>query len=165
MSPELCDAVRGLLKFESLNRLGCLTDGAADVKRHPFFAAEDWDALLAQSTPPPFVPKLTSNTDTSNFEEAFVDRSFVDEPAYDYSKDFKRMASMKDFPYKAVDGTCDMSKVSNAMTKAEVTGVTWYKGSDAALAKGVVDGVVTVAIRVVKDFNYYRTGLFIKFKI
>ena len=87
LSPELCDAVRGLLKFESLNRLGCLTDGAADVKRHPFFAAEDWDALLAQSTPPPFVPKLTSNTDTSNFEEAFVDRSFVDEPAYDYSKD------------------------------------------------------------------------------
>ena len=87
LSPELCDAVRGLLKFESLNRLGCLTDGAADVKRHPFFAAEDWGALLTHKRPPPFVPTLSSVTDTSNFDEAIADESFLNEPAYDYSKD------------------------------------------------------------------------------
>ena len=86
LSEPLRDAVRGLLKWDSLNRLGCLTDGAADVKRHPFFAAEDWDALLQQTRPPPFVPQLASQMDTSNFDEAVVDKSFLSEPEYDYSK-------------------------------------------------------------------------------
>ena len=52
---ELCDVVRGLLRWDALNRLGCLTDSAKDVMGHPFFAAEDWDSLMAQTRPPPFV--------------------------------------------------------------------------------------------------------------
>ena len=83
----MCDAVRGFLKFDALNRLGCLTDAASDVKDHPFFAAEDWDALLAQKTTPPFVPQLSSLTDTSNFDEAVIDEQFLNEPEYDYSMD------------------------------------------------------------------------------
>ena len=80
--------------------------------------------------------------------------------AYDYSIDTKRMASMADFPYKKADRTCNMEGVANAMDKADVTGVTWYKGSDAKLAEGVVDGVVTVAIKVVDSFSLYRQGIF-----
>ena len=87
LSADLCDAVRGFLKFDALNRLGCLTDAASDVKDHPFFAAEDWDALLAQKTTPPFVPQLSSLTDTSNFDEAVIDEQFLNEPEYDYSMD------------------------------------------------------------------------------
>jgi serine/threonine protein kinase len=86
LSANLCDAVRGFLKYEPLNRLGCLTDAARDVKRHPFFAAEDWDALLAQTRTPPFVPRLASAVDTCNFEDAEADSMFVSEPDYDYSK-------------------------------------------------------------------------------
>ena len=85
LSPQLCDAVRGLLRFESLNRLGCLTDAAKDVMAHPFFAAEDWEGLLAQTRPPPFVPTLQTPTDTSHFDMADRDTSFVNEPAYDYA--------------------------------------------------------------------------------
>jgi serine/threonine protein kinase/CRP-like cAMP-binding protein len=87
MSKELTNAVRSFLNFDALNRLGCLTDGAGDVKSHPFFAAEDWKGLLAQTRPPPFIPKLKSQTDTSNFDEALQDDMFVNEPPYDYSRD------------------------------------------------------------------------------
>ena len=86
LTPPLCDAVRGLLKFDPLNRLGCLTDGAEDVKRHAFFASEDWPALLKQERPPPFVPPLTSAVDTSNFDEALDDAAFLTEPPYDYTQ-------------------------------------------------------------------------------
>ena len=55
------------------------------MRSHPFFAAEDWEGLLAQQVTPPFVPQLASITDTSNFEEAVVDRTFLTEPEYDYS--------------------------------------------------------------------------------
>lgn len=85
LSRELCDVVRGLLRWDALNRLGCLTDGAKDVMGHPFFAAEDWDSLMAQTRPPPFVPKLASAVDTSHFDDAVPDGSFVNEPKYDYS--------------------------------------------------------------------------------
>ena len=86
LSAELCDAVRGLLAFDSINRLGCMTDGAQDVYRHPFFAAEDWDALMAQTRTPPFLPQLKDQTDVSNFDEPLSDDSFVNEPPYDYSR-------------------------------------------------------------------------------
>ena len=86
LSAQLCDAVRGFLKWDPLNRLGCLTDAATDVRRHPFFAGEDWEALLAQTRTPPFVPTLSSTADISNFEDAEIDRMFVNEPDYDYSK-------------------------------------------------------------------------------
>ena len=95
LSAELCDAVRGFLKWESLNRLGCLTDGASDVKQHPFFAVEDWEALLAQTRPPPFVPTLSDPTDTRNFDDAVADGSFLNEPEYDYSKNECTPAEIK----------------------------------------------------------------------
>ena len=82
----LCDCVRRLLNFDSLNRLGCLTEGAKDVYRHPFFADEDWGALLAQTRPPPFLPQLKDESDVSNFETPMNDDAFVNEPAYDYSR-------------------------------------------------------------------------------
>ena len=78
--------------------------------------------------------------------------------AYDYSKDTKRMASMADFPYVAADNVCNMASKANAMVKADVTGVTWYKGTDAKLAEGVAQGVVTVALLVVDTFQSYREG-------
>ena len=86
LSSALCDAVTRFLKWDALNRLGCLTDGAKDVSSHPFFAAEDWGALLAQTRPPPFLPTLASETDTSNFDDAVADTTFVNEPEYDYSE-------------------------------------------------------------------------------
>ncbi|KAG9487318.1 hypothetical protein GDO78_007270 [Eleutherodactylus coqui] len=39
-----------------------------DLCCHPFFASTDWDNI--RNTPPPFVPTLKSDDDTSNFDEA-----------------------------------------------------------------------------------------------
>lgn len=53
MSPEARDFISKLLKINPDERLG--TNGADEVKRHPFFAGINWDTLLTQE--PPFVPE------------------------------------------------------------------------------------------------------------
>jgi len=65
------DLCMRLFAFEPMYRLGTLTGGAEDVRKHPFFvnAGFDWDALLAGKVTPPFLPKVSSATDVSNFEE------------------------------------------------------------------------------------------------
>ena len=84
LSPALCDLVKRLLAFESLNRLGCLTGEASDVKAHALFAGEDWAALLAQRRPPPHVPSLAHAADASHFRWTEDAAGFVDEPEYDF---------------------------------------------------------------------------------
>lgn len=78
--------------------------------------------------------------------------------AFGYSQTAGRMASMKDFPYLSKDEPCDMDGVVDSMEKASVTGINWYNGNDDRLTAGVVEGVVTVAIKVVDKFSVYRTG-------
>ncbi|GBG26750.1 Protein kinase, putative [Hondaea fermentalgiana] len=62
--------VRKLLTKSPSQRLGCLRDGALDVKRHPFFSVDTaaWNELRARSCVAPFVPTISSPTDTSAFD-------------------------------------------------------------------------------------------------
>lgn len=53
-----------LLMPNPVDRLG--TQGANEVKEHPFFAGLDWDALLRQKAE--FVPQLNDEYDTSYFD-------------------------------------------------------------------------------------------------
>lgn len=48
---------------DSEYRLG--RNGAEEIKAHPFFAGVNWATL--RSEPSPYVPQLTSITDTSHF--------------------------------------------------------------------------------------------------
>lgn len=90
LTAELRNIVKQLLTWNSLNRLGCLTQGAVDVRAHRFYAAVDWAALEAQRQPAPFVPNFTHAADTSNFRssewfEQQDDNSFVrEQPEYEY---------------------------------------------------------------------------------
>lgn len=63
--------VKGLLNRNPKHRLGA-TDDAEELKRHPFFADIDWEALTKKLITPPFKPKLKSETDTSNFDPEFT---------------------------------------------------------------------------------------------
>lgn len=45
---------------------------ASEIKNHPWFEKVNWNALLAKSIKAPFVPILTSEVDTSNFDEDFT---------------------------------------------------------------------------------------------
>ena len=84
LSEEVVDLIRRLLAWQPLRRLGCLTDGARDVKTHPFFvgAQLDWRALYDERLPPPRVPQLASATDISCFDDQQEDDEFTTEPPY-----------------------------------------------------------------------------------
>jgi len=85
LSTPLCDIIKRLLAWDPLTRIGCLTDGAVDVKAHCFFADIDWDKLFEMELPPPHVPELRSATDMSHFDDPTVEPGFLNEPEYDYS--------------------------------------------------------------------------------
>ncbi|XP_053684171.1 citron Rho-interacting kinase [Sabethes cyaneus] len=61
--------------------------GYAEIRKHPFFSDIKWDKLRYQI--PPIIPTVSSDDDTSNFED--VDKSikrngFVNKPTYPISK-------------------------------------------------------------------------------
>jgi serine/threonine protein kinase len=62
----LCD----FLKRDPLERLG--SEGVDQVKRHPFFQSIDWVALYELRLPAPFIPKVTGDQDTGNFDSTFT---------------------------------------------------------------------------------------------
>lgn len=42
------------------------------MKAHPFFRPIEWDLLYAKGIPPPFVPRTTQTSDTSNVDPDFL---------------------------------------------------------------------------------------------
>ncbi len=81
----MCDLIKRLLAWDPLTRMGCLTDGAADVKHHPFFGEISWEKLTDMELEPPHIPELRSTTDMSYFDDPTVEPAFLNEPEYDYS--------------------------------------------------------------------------------
>ncbi|KAK7976738.1 hypothetical protein PG989_015201 [Apiospora arundinis] len=71
LSQEGRNFVKGLLNRNPKHRLGAVDD-AEELKRHPFFADVDWDALSKKLITPPFKPKLKSETDVSYFDPEFT---------------------------------------------------------------------------------------------
>ncbi|KAF4633939.1 hypothetical protein G7Y89_g4178 [Cudoniella acicularis] len=63
--------VKGLLNRNPKHRLGA-QDDAEELKRHPFFADIDWNALTKKLITPPFKPKLKSEIDVQNFDPEFT---------------------------------------------------------------------------------------------
>ncbi|KAJ1974958.1 cAMP-dependent protein kinase catalytic subunit [Dimargaris xerosporica] len=66
--PAAKDLIRRLLTADRTKRLGNLKDGPADIKRHRWFQAVEWDALLACKVNAPIVPSYRHLGDTSNFD-------------------------------------------------------------------------------------------------
>jgi cGMP-dependent protein kinase len=63
------DIMRALCNKDPAKRLGCMKNGAGDVKNHPWFASMDWGALLSKDIRAPWVPPMRSTDDVSNFPE------------------------------------------------------------------------------------------------
>jgi len=64
LTPSCLDLLKRLLSSQS-KRLG--RSGTREIKDHSFFADVDWEHIRKQT--PPFVPKISSPTDTSHFDE------------------------------------------------------------------------------------------------
>ncbi|KAJ2541849.1 Serine/threonine-protein kinase [Coemansia sp. RSA 1933] len=71
LSPESVHLIRSLL-CDQQNRLG--RNGAWEIKQHPFFNGVDWTSLRTR-TRPPWIPPLSSITDTSHFPIDEIDQN------------------------------------------------------------------------------------------
>ncbi|KAJ7175925.1 AGC/Akt protein kinase [Mycena filopes] len=70
IGPEARSILTALLIRDPTQRLG--VNGAAEIKKHPFFATTDWKKLAQKKIQPPFKPNVTSPVDVSNFDTVFT---------------------------------------------------------------------------------------------
>ena len=61
-----------LLTREPERRLGSGERDALEVMEHPYFKSVNFDDIYHKRVPPPFIPQLSSATDTSNFDQEFT---------------------------------------------------------------------------------------------
>eukprot|EP00347_Sterkiella_histriomuscorum_P024519 403330825 len=71
VSEEAKDLISRLLEKDRKKRLGQKND-VDDVLGHPFFKGIDLEKLIKKELPPPFIPKLQSEYDLSNFDQKYV---------------------------------------------------------------------------------------------
>jgi len=68
----------GLLTRDPQKRLGSGADGAAAIKKHPFFGDLDWEKLEKKEIEPPFKPGVKSTTDISQIDPMFTGEKAID---------------------------------------------------------------------------------------
>jgi len=65
-SPKLQDLLKKLLVKDPAKRLG--HGGSKELKEHPWFDKLSWEMLLNKKIKAPFMPKLSSDIDITNFD-------------------------------------------------------------------------------------------------
>ncbi|KAJ7016640.1 kinase-like domain-containing protein [Mycena alexandri] len=70
IGPDARSILTELLIRDPTQRLG--VNGAAEIKKHAFFASMDWKQLAQKKIQPPFKPNVTSPVDVSNFDTVFT---------------------------------------------------------------------------------------------
>lgn len=75
LSEQATHFLNGLLIKDPAKRLGGGPDDAREIMIHAFFRGLNWQDLIEKKVKPPFVPEITSETDTRYF-----DRQFTTEP-------------------------------------------------------------------------------------
>ncbi|KAK4628838.1 Serine/threonine-protein kinase gad8 [Fulvia fulva] len=74
--PAARDLLSKLLDRDATRRLG--TNGAAEIKAHPFFHSIDWRKLLDRKYEPSFKPSVVDELDTANFDKEFTSEAPTD---------------------------------------------------------------------------------------
>ncbi|KAM5445612.1 Serine/threonine kinase [Microsporum audouinii] len=72
MPRDSVSILQKLLTREPELRLGSGPTDAQEIMSHAFFRNINWDDIYHKRVPPPFFPKITSPTDTSNFDQEFT---------------------------------------------------------------------------------------------
>jgi len=75
ISPDATDLITKLLQKEPTKRL----DDPNKICAHPWFKGTDWKKLFAREIPPPFVPKVSDDFDTSNIDPTFLKENLDDD--------------------------------------------------------------------------------------
>lgn len=77
LTGEVISLLKGLLDRNPDKRLG---SNMKALKAHKFFRGLKWNDLIHGKIVPPFVPKLESNLDTSNFDEEWTSQTLAQSP-------------------------------------------------------------------------------------
>ncbi|KAI3386941.1 hypothetical protein SNEBB_004287 [Seison nebaliae] len=85
-STKLIHLLCGLLEVDVTRRLGNTHPGVAAIRGNKWFRKVEWIKIYQQQIPPPYVPLITSETDTSNFEK-FAEKEMTN--ATTSNKDYK----------------------------------------------------------------------------
>eukprot|EP01091_Cochliopodium_minus_P017575 TRINITY_DN6922_c0_g1_i2.p1 TRINITY_DN6922_c0_g1~~TRINITY_DN6922_c0_g1_i2.p1 ORF type:complete len:235 (+),score=26.27 TRINITY_DN6922_c0_g1_i2:738-1442(+) len=65
--------IENLLVIDTTRRLGCMKNGAKEIKNHPFFSEILWDNIHSKDNKGPLDPRIVSESDTSCFAKYSVD--------------------------------------------------------------------------------------------
>lgn len=65
------DIIEKLLEINPNERLGF--NGADEIKKHPFFANVNYDAIMNKQYKPPFIPQLKNDEDLRYFHQGFLE--------------------------------------------------------------------------------------------
>ncbi|CAG8977170.1 hypothetical protein HYALB_00003391 [Hymenoscyphus albidus] len=72
MPRDSVSILQKLLTREPDQRLGSGPTDAQEIMSQPFFRNINWDDVYHKRLPPPYLPQITSATDTSNFDSEFT---------------------------------------------------------------------------------------------
>lgn len=62
------DLIKKLLVLDRTKRLGCMKNGARDIKMHRWFKNVDWNEVYNKKYQAPIKPQIKAVDDTSNFD-------------------------------------------------------------------------------------------------
>uniref|UniRef100_A0A671QEL8 non-specific serine/threonine protein kinase n=1 Tax=Sinocyclocheilus anshuiensis TaxID=1608454 RepID=A0A671QEL8_9TELE len=87
LSADAKSLLSGLLIKDPNKRLGGGPDDAKEIMRHSFFTTVDWQDVYDKKLVPPFMPQVSSETDTRYFDEEFTAQTITITPPEKYDED------------------------------------------------------------------------------
>ena len=98
LSKDAVGILQALFTHDPDKRLGA--DGTEKIKKHSFFKNIDWDAILNKKIKPPFIPRISSDSDTKYIDSEFTNLTPVDsynqQDYLDGDTDYKGFSFNKD---------------------------------------------------------------------
>uniref|UniRef100_A0A8C2IQY7 non-specific serine/threonine protein kinase n=2 Tax=Cyprinus carpio TaxID=7962 RepID=A0A8C2IQY7_CYPCA len=101
LSADAKSLLSGLLIKDPNKRLGGGPDDAKEIMRHSFFTAVDWQDVYDKKLVPPFMPQVSSETDTRYFDEEFTAQTITITPPEKCESDSERRPHFPQFSYSA----------------------------------------------------------------
>ncbi|XP_033973506.1 serine/threonine-protein kinase N2-like [Trematomus bernacchii] len=105
LPPDAVCIIKKLLKRNPLKRLGAGERDANEVKGEKFFETIDWEALLAKTAKPPFLPSIKESMDVGNFDSEFTQlQPILSPPAKPFILSAEQQEAFADFDFCALHG-------------------------------------------------------------